>query len=124
MIHRQKNVIASLRNKQNVRVFIPEKLRIGGNLYIQPYKFTRVLPSTLPIAVTTRAQLAIPVSILINEVIISTPFSIELIKSYLDQLSTFMQKYPANNYHILSDSKRTDAWDPAFMSGKASFTAL
>lgn len=126
MIHKHKTVIASLRNKQNVRVFIPEKLRIGGVSYVQPYKFMRVLPSTQPILVSTRAQLVIPISILINEVTLTSPFSIELIKSYLDQLSikTYMQKYPANNYQILSDSKRGDAWNPQFLAGKASFTAL
>lgn len=124
MIHKHKTVIASLRNKQNVRVFIPEKLRIAGLNYVQPYKFIRVLPSAQPILVSPRAQLVIPISILINEVVLTSPFSIELIKSYLDQLSTYMQKYPANNYQILSEAKRGDAWDPQFMAGKASFTAL
>ncbi len=122
MIHKHKTVIASLRNKQNVRVFIPEKLRIGGVSYVQPYKFMRVLPSTQPILVSTRAQLVIPISILINEVTLTSPFSIELIKSYLDQLSPYMQKYPANNYKILSGAKRGDAWDTQLMAGKASFT--
>lgn len=123
MIHKHKTVIASLRNKGNVRVFVPEKLRIGGVSYVQPYKFTRVLPSSQPILISTRSLVALPISILINEVVVTSPFSIQLIRSYLDQLSTYMQKYPANNYKILSEAKRGDAWNTQFMAGKASFTA-
>lgn len=123
MIHKHKTVIASLRNKQNVRVFIPEKLRIAGVNYVQPYKFIRVLPSAQPILISTRSLVALPISILINEVVVTSPFSMKLIVSYLDQLSTYMQKYPANNYQILSEAKRGDAWNTQFMAGKASFTA-
>ncbi|MFA5666539.1 MAG: hypothetical protein WC944_06085 [Candidatus Cloacimonadaceae bacterium] len=124
MIHKHKTVIASLRNKGNVRVFIPEKLRIAGVNYVQPYKFMRVLPSTQPLIVSFRAEVALPLEILINEVVVTSPFSIQLIRSYLDQLCDLMPKSPAEKYIILTDSKRGDAWDPQFMAGKASFTAL
>ncbi len=83
MIHKHKTVIASLRNKQNVRVFIPEKLRIAGVNYVRPYKFIRVEGSTQPLIVSFRAEAALPLNILINEVTLTSPFSIELIKSYL-----------------------------------------
>lgn len=124
MIHKHKTVIASLRNKGNVRVFIPEKLRIAGLNYVQPYKFTRVLPSSQPILISTRSLVALPISILINEVVITSPISIQLIRSYLDQLAALMPKYPAQTYRILTESKRSDAWDTQFIAGKASFTAL
>jgi hypothetical protein len=61
MIHKHKTVIASLRNKGNVRVFIPEKLRIAGVSYVQPYKFTRILlrrsPSLSPLVAWSLSHL-------------------------------------------------------------------
>lgn len=122
MIHKNKTVIASLRNKGGTRIFVPEKLRIAGVSYVQPYKFTRVLPSTQPIIVSFRAEVALPLNILINEVVVTSPFSIQLIRSYLDQLCGLIPKYPAEKYVILADAKRSDNWDPDFLSGKAKFT--
>lgn len=124
MRYQNKTVIASKRNSNAVRVFIPEKLRVNGVRYVQPYKFMRISASTQGMIVTLRDELNLFVSILRNEVVVSAPFSMELIRSYLDQLSAHMLTHPANKYQIISETKRGDTWDHQFMAGKGKLTAL
>lgn len=101
MIHKHKTVIASRRNKQNVRVFIPEKLRVNGVRYVQPYKFMRISASSQRMIVTLRDEITLFVIISRNEVVVSSPFSIELIKSYLDQIVSVIDKSTTGVFRVL-----------------------
>ena len=85
MKYQNKTVIASKKNSNAVRVFIPEKLRINGVLYVQPYKFMRISVSGQRMMVTMRDSACFFVSILSNEVVITAPFSLNLLRSYLNQ---------------------------------------
>lgn len=105
MKYQNKTVIASKKNSNAVRVFIPEKLRINGVRYVQPYKFMRISVSGQRMMVTMRDSACFFVSILSNEVVITAPFSLNLLRSYLNQVVSVIGKSATGVFRVLRKPK-------------------
>ena len=105
MKYQNKTVIASKKNSNAVRVFIPEKLRINGVRYVQPYKFMRISVSGQRMMVTMRDSACFFVSILSNEVVITAPFSLNLLRSYLNQVVSVIEKSVTGVFRVLRQPK-------------------
>jgi hypothetical protein len=75
-------VIASKRNSSNVRVYIPEKCYIGGNLYVQPYRFIRVAVTADKINVFRGDIATFRVSTTCDIITVTEPFTMSLLDGY------------------------------------------
>lgn len=103
MKYQNKTVIASKKNSSAVRVFIPEKLRINGVGYVQPYKFMRISVSGQEMMVTMRDSACFFVSILSNEVVITAPFTSALLRRYMDNVQAAMATNPGAVRYLIYD---------------------
>ena len=103
MKYQNKTVIASKKNSNAVRVFIPEKLRINGVRYVQPYKFMRISVSGQRMMVTMRDSACFFVSILSNEVVITAPFTSALLRRYINQVQAAMATNPGAGRYLIYD---------------------
>ena len=103
MKYQNKTVIASKKNSNAVRVFIPEKLRINGVRYVQPYKFMRISVSGQRMMVTMRDSACFFVSILSNEVVITAPFTSALLRRYMDNVQAAMATNPGAVRYLIYD---------------------
>lgn len=101
MKYQNKTVIASKKNSNAVRVFIPEKLRINGVRYVQPYKFMRISASGQKMIVTMRDSTCFFVSILSNEVVITAPFTSALLRRYIDNVNAAMATNPDAGRYLI-----------------------
>jgi len=103
MKYQNKTVIASKKNSNAVRVFIPEKLRINGVRYVQPYKFMRISVSGQRMMVTMHDSACFFVSILSNEVVITAPFTSALLRRYMDKVQAAMATNPGTRRYLVYD---------------------
>lgn len=103
MKYQNKTVIASKKNSNAVRVFIPEKLRINGVQYVQPYKFMRISVSGQRMMVTMRDSACFFVSILSNEVVITAPFTSALLRLYMDKVQAATATNPGTRRYLVYD---------------------
>lgn len=117
-----KPAIASIRNKGGKRVFIPERMRIDGVRYVQPYTLSRITPSVHPFIFSMTPRSTLVIEILYNEVVLIAPFTTGLLKQYLDKVQVVIERYPGRTYKIQQDEKkRANEWDMKFMRGKGEF---
>jgi hypothetical protein len=103
MIFGRKTVIAGIRNKDGTRIFIPEKLRLKGIRYVQPYSFSRTVASTAPMYISMKAVCAFRVSILYNRVVVTAPFTSALMKRYIDKVQAAMATNPGASRYLIYD---------------------
>lgn len=70
-----KVVISSKRNLHGVRVFIPEKLKANGTVYVQPYTFRQIGVFSQTAHYSVNGACTISPVFSINTVVMTFPFS-------------------------------------------------
>lgn len=85
-----KTTIASTMNVHGVRVYIPEKMMVNGTRYVRPYTFMRVMASAQPFVMSFDHQATLSITLMSNQVVVTAPFSVALLRSYLGRASQLM----------------------------------
>ena len=121
MITNNKTAIASKKNDSGILIYIPEKVKINNSLYVRKYIFTGTSGQTSPFIVTTGPAVIISVGLKHHTIEIASAFSRNLLLYYIDQANSILKKAKYACIKI-GKAKRSDTWDPQFLSGMADIT--
>ena len=126
MIHGKATVIAAKRNKKRILVYIPEKIRRGKKLYVQPYKLHSQRGHSNPITVSIDAEVCLSVRISTATIVMTSPFSAGLLKTYMDLVATTMKETAHTAFEIGQPGRKDEreSWDADYLSGYASITPV
>jgi hypothetical protein len=100
-----KRVIASKRNASGVRVYIPEKIRRHGVTYTQGYRFVKFDANPYPVVISESSLVTIRMTPTYNTITLMAPFSLNLLRSYLNQIVSVIGKSATGVFRVLRKPK-------------------
>lgn len=105
MKSKSKRVIASKRNAGGVRVYIPEKIRRLGVTYTQGYRFVKFDANPYPVAISESSLVTIRIAPTYNTITLMAPFSLNLLRSYLNKIVPLIKKSATGAFRVLRQPK-------------------
>ena len=105
-----KRRLACRRNASGILVYIPEKIRIDGSVYIVPYAISMLAYTAPRYSVSPRSIATIPIKFGSTEVVLYEPFSKADIKHYISA-ATMKRNSSAGNFSKLIMAKSTQSPD-------------
>lgn len=96
-----KRLIASKRNTNGVRVYIPEKIRRLGVTYTQGYRFIKFDANPYPVVISESSLVTIRIAPTYNIITLTAPFSLNLLRSYLNQIVSVIEKSATGVFRVL-----------------------
>jgi hypothetical protein len=100
-----KRVIASKRNASGVRVYIPEKIRRQGVTYTQGYRFVKFDANPCPVVISESSLVTIRMAPTYHTITLMAPFSLNLLRSYLNQVVSVIGKSATGVFRVLRKPK-------------------
>ena len=96
-----KSLIASKRNTNGVRVYIPEKIRRLGVTYTQGYRFVKFDANPYLVVISESSLVTIRIAPTYNTITLTAPFSLNLLRSYLNQITSVIEKSVTGVFRVL-----------------------
>lgn len=100
MISSNKTLIPGKRNANGSLIYIPEKFKIKGVLYVRPYTIQRISVTQNKLIIAEKQKIPISIKIKGTETTITTPFSRNMILSY-ERKSLRASRNNAGRYVII-----------------------
>ena len=99
-----------------VRIFIPEKIARGGDIYVQKYRFSLYRrPTADPILVSITSSVVLSLRLPSVSIAVSNPFSKKLLLSYLSNAVATFGRGRVIITKVRSTSR--NSWDLDFLAG-------